>query len=580
MRHTTSLIAVLLTIAEASWAMSVGLQSSVPSPAPLGKIVTWTASVAGSGEGTIWYRFRGRAVGQDFRVIKDFGPDNTLDWTSSSSEGFYEIEVTARNLKSGDSGSAAHLFEMLSLVTGDEPVVTPTGHPLVFLYSAPPCAAGSRMRVRFGGAGVVVQTTPLRDCRDGKTMNFYIAGLRPQTEYSIRSAIDDGSAVNQGPVMTVATEAAGPGFARQDVVRPHDAARNQEGVVLQAPITGKQLATDLDGNLIWYYPGALSYITRPSGGGHFFGILQDPRGDSSRQIVREFDLAGVTIRETNAARVSEQLVAMGHRPITAFHHEARRLPDGKILALASIEQLMTDVQGPGPVDVLGDMIVVMDSDLQVLWAWDAFDHLDVRRLASFREQCPGGCPPLYLATSANDWTHGNSVQQTPDGNLLLSLRHQDWVIKINYQNGAGSGDVIWRLGKDGDFTIASDDPSPWFSHQHDPQFLADGSTLTLFDNSNVRHEVDNSANSRGQVFSVDEANRSASLTLNADLGNYCFALGAAQRLRNGNYYFHCGWSVDATSLLLEVNPSGQTVYALHAEAAEYRSFRMRDLYSP
>jgi len=160
------------------------------------------------------------------------------------------------------------------------------------------------------------------------------------------------------------------------------------------------------------------------------------------------------------------------------------------------------------------------------------------------------------------------------------MRHQDWVIKINYQNGAGSGDVMWRLGKDGDFTISADGPDPWFSHQHDPQFLADGSTLILFDNSNVRHETDHVANSRGQVISLDEANRTASMMLNADLGAYCMALGSAEKLRNGNYYFHCGWSGDATSLLLEMDPAGQIVYALHAQAAEYRSFRMRDLYTP
>src|SRR6058998_1893412 len=98
MRHMISLVAFLLSISEVAGAMSVGLRSSIPSPAPLGKIVTWTASVSEPG-GTIWYRFRGRSVGQDFRVIKDFGPDNALDWTASSSEGFYEIEVTVRNLK-------------------------------------------------------------------------------------------------------------------------------------------------------------------------------------------------------------------------------------------------------------------------------------------------------------------------------------------------------------------------------------------------------------------------------------------------------------------------------------------------
>ena len=73
-----------------------------------------------------------------------------------------------------------------------------------------------------------------------------------------------------------------------------------------------------------------------------------------------------------------------------------------------------------------------------------------------------GCATHYLAADANDWTHGNAVVETPDGALLYSCRHQDWLIKIDYANGVGSGDVIWRLGKEGDFTYDSTDPYPWF----------------------------------------------------------------------------------------------------------------------
>ena len=36
-------------------------------------------------------------------------------------------------------------------------------------------------------------------------------------------------------------------------------------------------------------------------------------------------------------------------------------------------------------DVLGDMIVVFDEDLQVVWSWDTLDHLDVSRKALLGE---------------------------------------------------------------------------------------------------------------------------------------------------------------------------------------------------
>ena len=176
--------------------------------------------------------------------------------------------------------------------------------------------------------------------------------------------------------------------------------------------------------------------------------------------------------------------------INCFHHEAVKLPNGNYLVLAGSERILTGVQGPGPVDVLGDTILVLDPNLQLLWAWDAFDHLDPHRAAILGETCtcPGtpDCSAFYLATTANDWLHGNALQLLADGNILYSSRHQDWVMKIDYRNGAGTGNILWRMGVDGDFQIQSSDPYPWFSHQHDPNFLADGQTMLVFDNGDTR----------------------------------------------------------------------------------------------
>jgi arylsulfate sulfotransferase len=561
-------------------AMSVSLVPSTPSPAPVGTVVTWTAKVSDPNPGRLWYRFSAHESGQESFVIKDYGPDAALDWTASDHEGLYVVEISVRNTDTGDTANDVASFQMHSLVIGGRPVITATSHPLVFLYSAPSCGASARMRVRFTSSDGVAHTTPFRDCQPGLSMNFYLAGLRPEMDYSVKHIIDTGSALVEGPVIPLTTPSAPLALATQTVLQP-PAAPTPDGILLQATIMTNSLATDLNGNLVWYYPGNVTFITRPEPGGRFFGIVENQAGDQSAQIVREFDLTGMTVLETNAARVNEQLTAMGMRSISAFHHEARRLPDGRILVLGAVEQILTDVQGPGSIDVLGDMIIVLDSNLQVVWAWDAFDHLDVTRRATLNDQCaPGACPSLFLDVTANDWLHGNSVQQTPDGNLLYSSRSQDWVIKIDYQKGFGGGDVIWRLGKDGDFQINSTDPSPWFSHQHDPQFLADNTTLTLFDNGNLRNFLDPTANSRGQVIQLDEQNRIANLIVNIDMGQFSFALGAAQKLPNGDYHFDVGYLLDGTSIAVEVDPSGNTVYALQAGAPEYRSFRMRDLYTP
>src|SRR5262249_34989105 len=154
---------------------------------------------------------------------------------------------------------------------------------------------------------------------------------------------------------------------------------------------------------------------------------------------------------------------------------------------------------------------VLDSNLQVVWAWDAFDHLDPHRAAILSESCtfPAtvACSNFYLASTANDWLHGNGLQLTPDGNILYSVRHQDWIVKIDYPNGGGTGDILWRMGVGGDFQISSPSVSPWFSHQHDPNFLLDNQTMLVFDNGNTRISNLGGGNSRAQILHVDEAGR-------------------------------------------------------------------------
>jgi hypothetical protein len=501
----------------------------------------------------------------------------------------YEIEVAATNTVTGVVAVGSSLFQFTPL-SGKTAVVTPSVHPMVAIYSAPHCAAGGRMRVEYSTAGGPLQSTPFQPCRPGASMNFYLAGMYQNTAYTAYHVLDTGTSFVNGDPIPFTSGVVGlvPPAVTLLTAPP---VPTVDGVLLQSFLSGYSIATDLNGKLVWYSPGDITFLTRASSGGLFMAIGEDNTKDTSHQFIREFDVAGIKQAETNAARVSQQLVALGMHPINAFHHEARRLPDGKFLVLADSERILTDVQGPGPVDVIGDTIVVLDANLQVTWAWDAFDHLDTHRAAVLGETCtvmPSlACPPFHLAPQANDWLHGNSLQLTPDGNILYSARHQDWVIKIDYHNGAGAGDVLWRLGKAGDFAISSSDPSPWFSHQHDPNFEANGKILTVFDDGNDRFAADPKAHSRGQALAIDEPNRTATPLLSADLGSYSAAVGSAQRLPNGDYHFDSGFITipDATGKLnlfaqsVEVDKNGTIVYRIQFAAPEYRSMRMKDLYT-
>jgi hypothetical protein len=104
--------------------------------------------------------------------------------------------------------------------------------------------------------------------------------------------------------------------------------------------------------------------------------------------------------------------------------------------------------------------------------------------------------------------------------------------------------------------------------------------LSIYDNGNTRRLQFPGSNSRGQVYLIDEVNRTATLQLNANLQVYAAAVGAAQRLINGNYQFTSGFiQPGALSQSTEVNPSGQITFTLQSNSTlNYRSFRMKDMY--
>ncbi len=576
--------------------LSVSVTPSIPSPAPVGTVVTFNA--AGSDAPKLWYRFRVRPQNGEFQTVRDFGPVSSLKWTASDHEGTYDLEVTVRDLASGETAQATSFFQFTPL-GAVSPVVTPTSHPLVFLYSAPACESRQKMRVEFFAADGISQFTPYEDCGGGLSMNFYLAGLRPTTMYSARfsTLLADGITVKKDADLRTFTTGALPAGLYSDAVNIPNPDSNVR-ILLGSAMARSAVAHDLTGNVVWYGPSDLAYITRAETGGYFWGLVGSNTNDPALQLVRKVDLTGLTVLETNAARVNEQLVAMGRRTMTAFHHEAIPLPNGRVAVLGGVEQIMTDVQGPGPVDIVADDIVVLDKNLNVVWEWDAFNFLDVRRKAVLGEMCPqSACPPMLLAKTGTDWTHGNSIHLSHDGHLLLSLRHQDWVVKIEYADTWGSGRILWRLGKDGDFNINSTDPYPWFSHQHDAGFEEEAplsfSTyrgaraplprMMVFDNGNTR-VVERPGNSRGQVYELDEANLQARLVLNADLGVYAFAVGTAQKLSNGNYHFDAGYIRGANNSVsaraFEVTPTGAIVYDAVANTPLYRSIRMTDMYTP
>ncbi len=601
-----TLLTAAFLVMPLSASITVSLTSSVSSPQLVGTTITWTATGSDTSPGTLDYRFSVSPKGGAYQILQDFDVSNAFEWTPSTREGTYNIQVIARNITTRTTATMVVPFTATPRVTvnGGQPVVSATPNPLVALYSAPGCPSGSTIRVRFG-SGTNVRRTSALNCLPTASANFYVAGMLPNATYSMNYEVVTGTQVVSGPLQNFTTGAIDPSLVFPPTSVPLTGATDTQqslllvnACTLSGPPYYFPFAVNLTGQVIWYYPRLgtsaqpVCYNLRPVTGGTVMMMINDPtRPQGDQQIFREIDLAGNTIRQTSATAVSRQLQALGRASINSFSHDMIRLPNGHTLLIGSQERMYpAGTQGStAPVDILGNAIVDLDSNLQLAWSWSAFDHLDITRPAVLGETCRAnivGCPPLFLAPVANDWIHGNSLNYVPsDGSILFSSRHQDWVYKLDYGSGSGTGDVIWRLGLDGDFTMTTtSDPYPWFSHQHDVEFELGGTTLlSLYDNGNTRIAANPGEDSRGQALTIDQTAMTASVTVNVDMGVFSVAVGSAQLLDNGSYHFDSGWiptgPSTATAQSVEVQPNGIFNWEFTDATLTYRSYRMSSLYS-
>jgi len=249
LRSRNLAVALLLTHQLAA-GVAISLQPSMPSPWQVGGIVTWTATPTTGAKDALWYRFRARRIGSPFRVWKDFGPENTFAWTDADQPGTFEIEIAARDRATNSVSVATARYTLLTNADTNRPVIVPTSHPLVLLYSAPPCDTGARMKVRFQSVDGFTQDSPYKHCSGGLSMNFYIAGLRAQTEYFIYHVIDTGDSFEAAAELTYTTGKVSADLPATTILKAASPDA-REPILLQENVFATQLATDLAGHVVW-----------------------------------------------------------------------------------------------------------------------------------------------------------------------------------------------------------------------------------------------------------------------------------------------------------------------------------------
>lgn len=588
----------------------VTLIPNVASSQPVGKSITWTAQVTDSVP--VVYRFTVSSTPSGPPVImRDFSPKNTFTMALLH-EGTYQVQVTAKEGYTGTATtSATATYTIVSRVQGQQAVVTPTANPQVALYSAPACANKGTMSIAFRQPGATIwQNTGSQNCSPTQSMNFLVAGMLANTTYQMEDVITNGpTKITSSPLSFTTGTPTGVTFPTfTQVQQPTSQSDTEQGQLVHfltpssSSAAADPVATTLDGSITWYaneadltnvWPVRMQPLPATPMGNEIFLFGTDsqaPLGPvAADNVLRAIDLAGNPLQETNIEAINVQLAALGKEKIYGFGHEALPLPNGDVAVWGFTERTINSTP------MVGDMLVVLDPSLsRVVWTWDDFDFLDTSREPTLNDTCSGFPPvvcPVPGYPNVEDWTHANAITYSPsDGDLLVSLRNQDWIVKINYSNGTGNGSIVWRLGQGGDFNLVplnASDPYPWFSHQHNPNFIdTNGTTLEVFDNGDTRCNgaATGTCDSRGQVYQLNEKTRVATQILSGDVGVYAIAQGTAQRLANGNFNFTAGLVTSPTppnayAQDVEMLPNGTRVYVLQVNAPEYRAWRLATLYS-
>jgi hypothetical protein len=176
----------------------------------------------------------------------------------------------------------------------------------------------------------------------GESTNFLVAGLLPNTTYLMRHVLNDGTTSAPLTFRTGALPAnlTFPTFTVQQ--RPTARTDLSQDMVFHVGInppngTVDTVATDLMGNIVWYYDPVAnafpSYAPSLVPGGTVFLLGGQQNGIGGATMLREVDLAGDTLRETNIDAVNAELAALAQHAITDFNHDAQRLPNGDTRAL-------------------------------------------------------------------------------------------------------------------------------------------------------------------------------------------------------------------------------------------------------
>lgn len=264
------------------------------------------------------------------------------------------------------------------------------------------------------------------------------------------------------------------------------------------------VALDNEGQVVWYYEAdhRIAGVHKLRNGNLFF--------HSADYRSFEIDFLGNIKRVWYASNRPGGAVK-GGIPIEAdsLHHQPHEMPNGNFLCMTANSREFnnypsseTDPDAPRATKrVVGDRIIEFTAEGDVVWSWDAFDHLDPYRIGyeTFSPFWHVRGFPHHV-----DWTHGNGVTYDQiNGGVIISLKNQDAFFKVDRD----TGEVIWILGPhDGwekpfseKLLQPVDSDMRWTWHGHNPRVSVEG-TICVYDNGNYQARPFDPPKQPGEIY--------------------------------------------------------------------------------
>jgi hypothetical protein len=302
------------------------------------------------------------------------------------------------------------------------------------------------------------------------------------------------------------------------------------GYTLLTPLTGQEKVylLNLKGLVVheWRlpYPLAASGYLLPNGNLFYNGKLPDASIHwSAGGLVK-----GGVVVEVNC---KGKIVWEYRHP---DHHDACRLQNGNtlILCLEKLPRsLIPQIQGgiPGTEldgEMYADVIHEVTPSGEIVWSWHAYKYLDSATdvINSQNHRC--------------EWTHGNSVRELANGEIILSFQNISTVVIVDRHTNK----IIWKLGRD---VLAQ----PHFPHE-----LPNGNILIFDNRDSHQHQTLNYS----RVIEVDRDTKEVvwEYTDHSPQNFSSLDLSSAQRLPNGNTLITQG----SLGRVFEITPDGELVW--------------------